>query len=150
MTSIDFIEELSITYPELMEKSDVDNFSINEGWQSIIKDMFAVICWEYESACNSLRAAIKYPRDDNGKFLTESTERVAKEKELLPCINQIKEKFGHLRVYIDNPNSNEVFSTAIRFAELTSKHTCQVCGATGTTQGVGWISTLCENHGGNF
>lgn len=57
---------------------------------------------------------------------------------------QVKEKFGGLRVYIDN--GTEAALAAINAAEKLAATTCQVCGA-GEAKRVtrnGWISVRCE------
>lgn len=55
---------------------------------------------------------------------------------------QVKEKFGSLRFYVDNGNSE--VSAAISMAEAMSSRTCEKCGSPGTGRGGGWIKTLCD------
>ena len=60
-------------------------------------------------------------------------------------VAQIKEKFGKLRIYIDN-GSEEVIG-AILFAEYLSGFICEECGSTknvGTTTNF-YIKTVCIN-----
>ena len=57
-------------------------------------------------------------------------------------IAQIKEKFGLLRVYVENiPDSLQDF---IYECEKRSAKICEQCGATGKLRHGGWVLTLCE------
>lgn len=62
-----------------------------------------------------------------------------------PQLAQVKEKFGGLRIYLDN-SSDEAYAI-VNEAELASDKTCEVCGkpASPGSQN-GWVSTLCEEH----
>jgi hypothetical protein len=66
------------------------------------------------------------------------------EKEKLPKIAQIKEKFGTLRWYVNN--ADKTSQKIIDFAELMSENTCEVCGEYGKTYTTGWHKTLCLKH----
>jgi hypothetical protein len=55
---------------------------------------------------------------------------------------QIKEKFGTLRLYHDGGDS--YCKGVIDMAEAMSAMTCELCGAPGKTNDIGWMSTLCE------
>lgn len=57
---------------------------------------------------------------------------------------QVKEKFGGLRFYVDG--GDEYTQGVIAMAEFMSGKTCEECGAPGTSGGSGWISTLCSTH----
>lgn len=57
---------------------------------------------------------------------------------------QVKEKFGGLRFYYDG--GDELIRGAVSMAEAMSYRTCDVCGAPGTPNHDGWISTRCEAH----
>lgn len=58
-------------------------------------------------------------------------------------IVQIKEKFGELRVYV-NDTSNEVYDR-ITAASFESLRTCQECGEPGSQRTIGWIRVLCDS-----
>jgi hypothetical protein len=68
-----------------------------------------------------------------------------KDSQDLISIFQIKEKFGGLRVYVENstPELNEI----IRTAEAKSLAVCELCGKSDNVGTVinGWISTRCYN-----
>lgn len=58
-------------------------------------------------------------------------------------VDQIKEKFGGLRFYVDGANK-EVFDL-INNAEVKSFKTCEICGKHGSMYvGWGWFKTLCR------
>lgn len=80
-------------------------------------------------------------------------EQICVEISKYPCPDikfaQIKEKFGGLRVYVDNiPSDEPVYSNiqnSIDFAEQQSYKTCESCGSMNNVEmlGSGWIKTLC-------
>lgn len=59
-------------------------------------------------------------------------------------VDQIKEKFGGLRIYLDN-GTDELYKLCDD-AERESLKTCQECGQRGTTTTSGWRLTLCDTH----
>lgn len=56
--------------------------------------------------------------------------------------DQIKEKFGTLRMY--HSGGGDFAEGVIAMAEAMSAVTCERCGAPGKPNDGGWISTLCE------
>jgi hypothetical protein len=68
-------------------------------------------------------------------------------------IGQIKQKFGTLRVYLDNSLSlpdlvNVAIEEAIELAEARSACTCETCGNEGRLfKGGGQLHTACDIHG---
>jgi len=62
-------------------------------------------------------------------------------------VEQVKEKFGALRFYIDT--GCDAIHNRIAKAEGESAHTCEVCGKPGKAHSPhGWVRTLCEEHTG--
>lgn len=69
-------------------------------------------------------------------------------------VNQIKEKFGTLRVYLsvhsyEKETSPETFAKyygIVERAETISATTCQICGEHGKARSGGWRVTLCDKH----
>lgn len=59
-------------------------------------------------------------------------------------IRQIKEKFGSLRLYVQN-GSNELEEIISRMEEET-ENVCSVCGAPKTKTANGWIRYYCDEH----
>jgi len=58
-------------------------------------------------------------------------------------LNQIKEKWGSLRIYYDG--GNETIKNYVEFAEAMSNSMCEVCGSTKNIQKTsdGWVRTIC-------
>jgi hypothetical protein len=56
--------------------------------------------------------------------------------------DQIKEKFGVLRVY--HTGGSEYMAGVVRMAEDISGSICEVCGLPGEQRKGGWIKTLCD------
>lgn len=61
-------------------------------------------------------------------------------------IDQVKEKFGTLRFYVDS--FTEETNRLIEAAEIASESTCEVCGKSGTLRRRSWMVTLCDEHAG--
>jgi hypothetical protein len=63
-------------------------------------------------------------------------------------LDQVKEKFGGLRVYFHTTESlGEVYDQVDKLideAEDKSFKTCENCGESGKVRGGGWIRTLCD------
>ena len=60
-------------------------------------------------------------------------------------IDQIKEKFGSLRIYLSG--EPEYLYKMICKAEYENGKTCEICGAKGTNEAInGWYTTLCDEH----
>lgn len=55
---------------------------------------------------------------------------------------QVKEKFGSLRMYINE--STDEMSARISKAEKDSQSICECCGKPGKLITKGWMQTLCE------
>lgn len=54
---------------------------------------------------------------------------------------QVKEKFGILRIYVNNPN--EEVNSLVTAAEKLSGSICEDCGAPGILRGGGWLKVRC-------
>ena len=79
--------------------------------------------------------------------LSSSISAVVSEKKLDPqeyCYEQIKEKFGLLRVYMVGGRTEEM-GQAIRRAEEESARTCEVCGREGQLSNKGWMRVRCND-----
>lgn len=63
----------------------------------------------------------------------------------IPVAEQVKEKFGRLRFYVDE--ANQGLYDIIDHYEKASGYTCEVCGEGGKTIAKNhWLTTLCEKH----
>ena len=79
--------------------------------------------------------------------LSFSISTVVSEKNLDPqeyCYEQIKEKFGLLRVYMFGGMTEEM-AQAIQRAEEESAKTCEVCGREGQQMNKGWMRVRCND-----
>ena len=104
------------------------------GWYEIISSL----CW-----------MIKQHEDNKEwrkKYLEENDpEKLKQEPEYFPVrFDQIKEKYGTLRVYFSG--GDEYVEGLVSMAEAISGKICEVCGNKGKSSGGGWITTLCEEH----
>ena len=60
-------------------------------------------------------------------------------------IEQVKEKFGGLRIYCSP--ASESYLAFLRELEAESAHICERCGKPGTQDNYKyWIKTLCDEH----
>ena len=90
-------------------------FDIGDGWLLIVDKALSLIKWDIEHN--------KMPPVQ---------------------INQIKEKFGGLRIYFDGGDDRT--SGIIGMASSMANDTCEKCGSTneiGLT--TGWVSTICKS-----
>jgi hypothetical protein len=73
------------------------------------------------------------------------TQNDKKDLEYFPVkFDQIKEKYGGLRVYFSG--GDEYVEGLVSMAEAMSYKICDVCGNKGEPNKEGWISTRCEAH----
>lgn len=113
-------EDLRVRYPSLFR--DLEYIECLDGWFYIISDL-----------CEELNQIVS----DN-IHIDPSFGEVKFE--------QVKQKFGGLRVYMVGDGIPEI-SSAIRKAEYLSYKTCEVCGIPGKQETIrGWVFTLCEEH----
>lgn len=94
------------------------NVYVGKGWHKILLKM-----------CQEIDLFLKEQPDDSFK------------------INQIKEKFGSLRVYIWAEKNTEMINSIIRKYEDISAHVCEKCGLPSKIRtDLGWIQSLCLFH----
>lgn len=115
-------------YPALFAQKDLPDtescmsldIECGDGWYTII-----------DVLCMRIQSHINFARDPQAEFF------------------QIKEKFGGLRIYMDNEST--YISALIDMAVSISYNTCEVCGTTvnAKPRGLGWIKTLCEDCNGS-
>lgn len=63
-------------------------------------------------------------------------------------IAQVKEKFGGLRLYLEE-GTNEAFAF-VGTLEALSFFVCEACGKPAEVRTTGWIKTLCQSCGENY
>ena len=135
-----FFKILSEKCPTVFRREPmIWNWSIDvrQGWYLIVYELSAKI----ENLVQKYR--------DEGKFImpevySKRLDKLIPEREELPLVTQVKEKFGQLRYYtMGMPIEAEEW---IKEAEELASRTCEVCGIEEdvTTEEVcGWINTLC-------
>lgn len=77
---------------------------------------------------------------------TEEYEKIIQSLDPLPFIVQIKEKYGSLRIYVDNLNEHQ--RIIVETIEKLSFKVCEFCGVTKDValHKNGWWKTLCPEH----
>jgi len=152
--SPEHVASLCATYP-LLFKDRHDAPHVGDGWYSILD----VLCRRLMEPHDRLQADISVAREMiekhltsahdahehpvwNANYLHELTEEFDALR--LPVIVQIKEKFGTLRVYVDNRDEDAMTRALIGFAESMSAATCEECGAPGRARDGYWIKTRCD------
>jgi len=113
------LKNLMEKYPRLF-KGDGPRcgFYIGEGWMPLVT-----------SLCSVLHNHLEY----------SVPEEIRHEM----YVDQIKEKFGFLRYYMNQETS--FMSGAIALAESMSGNICEECSAVGKRRNGGWIKTLCDS-----
>lgn len=142
-----FLEnKITKKYPELFT-NDAFGFECDNGWFNIINNLCASILSPLRTAERNLNLQIKYAGKSESytnKSLLEAEQMLKAQKDLIPKIEQVKEKYGTLRFYTNF--TTERIDTLIEYAELMSACTCEKCGAPGIEYPIGWIRTLCHTH----
>ena len=75
------------------------------------------------------------------RSIIESVCRLLEGKDVV--FDQVKEKYGSLRIYWSGPDDGFV-EGVIAMAEEMSRQTCDRCGNRGSTRGTGWLVTTCD------
>jgi hypothetical protein len=117
-----FAKRMEEKYPKMFSKP-YGGFAIGEGWWPII-----------ESLCGQIQSYTDW----------NNTNRETRPVVPQTVVMQVKEKFGGLRFYYDG--GDEAVAGMVRMAEAWADHSCEECGAPGTSGGKGWIRTLCPTH----
>lgn len=94
------------------------------GWYDLLNS----ICWEIQQKNKNIESQNKYNPENNEKLLNFK-------------FDQIKEKFGGLRVYYSG--GDDYVRGLVDLAETMSYKICEICGNKGEPNKKGWITTLC-------
>jgi hypothetical protein len=103
----------------------------NLGWYELLSS----VCWMIKQ------------HEDNILWQTEWNQKTNPEyqSEYFPVkFDQIKEKYGGLRIYFSG--GDEYIEGLVSMAEAMSYKICEVCGNKGEPNKQGWISTRCDAH----
>ncbi len=134
-------------------------FSVGDGWFNLINSLSYYLCseWLYANKkyleIKDREGKLQYEDSPAGKYneiitpamIQEELDKVNLAYANVPTAVQVKEKFGGLRFYVKGPTTQEQ-EGAIRFAELMSVNTCEVCGSRGKLRRGNWVRTLCNEH----
>lgn len=129
-------------YPQLFVNKDKTpmqspmcfGIECGEGWYDILSSL----CWMIKQHEENIAERILI----RNKFDTQNDK---KDLEYFPVkFDQIKEKYGGLRVYFSG--GDEYVEGLVSMAEAMSYKICDVCGNKGEPNKEGWISTRCEAH----
>jgi len=87
------------------------------------------------------------------KELSENLRGLTQATGLVITVQQVKEKFGGLRYYVQYSNKKNTPEWAIDAAralidraESRSTQICETCGKWGMVRATGWVRTLCRDH----
>ena len=128
-----FAEQMESRFPKMFEKG-YGGFCCGEGWWPIL-----------EALCVNIQGHIDWKNKTRARLLEDNPYEHEIPKEVAQVVvRQIKEKFGGLRFYYEG--GDDTIDGMIRMAESWAGHSCETCGAPGTTGGRGWIQTLCPTH----
>ena len=114
-----------------MESPMAFGIETGDGWYDIIRS----VCW------------MSKQHEDNIRWQTEWKQKEEPEykSEYFPIkFDQIKEKYGGLRIYFSG--GDDYIEGLISMAEAISYKICEICGNKGEPNEGGWISTRCEAH----
>jgi hypothetical protein len=115
MTEQEMQDYFPTVYPKIF-KGKYGGIAVGKGWFDIL-----------DSACRLIQSHLDWKPD---------VPQVVAE--------QVKEKFGTLRFYVQG--GDEYTNGIIAMAEHMSGKVCEECGSPGTSGGNGWISTMCQTH----
>lgn len=130
-------QQLYDKYPELFSNKDKSimescmawGIECGDGWYDILSSL----CWKIKQQEDNIRSQTEYKQQKDVTY-TSNYYPVK--------FDQIKEKFGGLRVYFTGGDS--YIEGLVSMAESFSYKICEVCGERGKPNKGGWISTLCD------
>jgi hypothetical protein len=126
-------------YPQLFVNKDKTpmqscmcfGIETGEGWYEILSSL----CWMIKQYEDSIIWQTEWNQKTNPEYKSD----------YFPVkFDQIKEKYGGLRVYFSG--GNQYIEGLVSMAEAMSYKICDVCGNKGEANKQGWISTRCEAH----
>lgn len=106
----------------------------NSGWYEIL----ASLCWMIRQHEDNKVWRKKYLEENDPEKLKQEPEYFSVK------FDQIKEKFGGLRIYYSG--GDDYVRGLVNLAEAMSYKICEICGNKGKPNKNGWISTLCDAH----
>lgn len=98
-------------------------------------DILSSLCWMIKQHEDNIRWQTEYKQQQDATYSSDYHN---------VKFDQIKEKFGTLRIYFSG--GDDYVEGLVSMAEAISGKTCEVCGNKGKSSSGGWITTLCETH----
>lgn len=126
-------------YPQLFVNKDKTpmqspmcfGIETGEGWYEIVSSL----CWMIKQHEDSIIWQTQWKQQTDPEY----------QSDYFPVkFDQIKEKYGGLRVYFSG--GDQYIEGLVSMAEAISYHVCDVCGNKGEANKGGWISVRCEAH----
>lgn len=121
----DLYEEMTKKYPNLYRMNTF--IECGPGWFPLLDDL-----------SKGLELMILELKLQQGKDILE-----IEEDSELPCVTQVKEKYGSLRFYMSEFTDN--MEELIEKAEKKSSETCEGCGKKGRVVSECWHNCVCED-----
>jgi len=126
-------------YPQLFVNKDKTpmqscmcfGIETGEGWYEILSSL----CWMIKQYEDSVIWQTEWNQKTNPEYKSDYFS---------VKFDQIKEKYGGLRVYFSG--GDQYIEGLVSMAEAMSYKICDVCGNKGEANKQGWISTRCEAH----
>ena len=141
----ELFEQIKKNSPNLFEGAPgfpLAYIECDDGWFDIIDAALSTIQGHITNRNNQILNNIEWhAKRDIGEPIPDWR----RETELLeyPQVQQIKEKFGGLRVYTDG--NDETIHALIGLAESMANRTCEGCGKKGKNRSWGgWYMTYCD------
>jgi len=126
---MDKIKEIMLRYPDLFRNGNCAcGFHVDDGWLPMIDNLCRIVDDHLKNDPRSY------------KVVDAEKHKCRMRKEIY--IDQVKEKFGTLRVYFNR--SDEFIDGVVAATEAMSAIVCEKCGSPGTRRSGGWIKTNCE------
>ena len=128
-------------YKRLLKEEDIpEGLAKSLKWTISLLETFPI-------SCENIYCGISVPpgwRDIVWDAI-QKIEDIALRDDIKPRVAQIKEKFGGLRLYVDN--TNKEIEDLIDAVESKSYYVCEKCNEAGLVRrDLGWHQTLCETH----
>ena len=129
-------------YPQLFANKDKSpreslmcfGIEVGNGWYEILSNL----CWMIKQHEDNISSRKEYLSKNNPEKLVLAQEYFSVK------FDQIKEKYGGLRIYFSG--GDNYVDGLVNMAEAISYHICEICGDKGEANKVGWISVRCETH----
>jgi NADH pyrophosphatase NudC (nudix superfamily) len=112
---------------------------IGMGWYDILSSL----CWMISQHEENIAWQKEYKEKQDAQIQKDFGIKIEEDNEYFPVkFDQIKEKFGGLRVYYSGGDS--YVGGLVGMASTMSYQICEICGERGQPNKGGWIVTLCD------